>query len=312
MRLLQRLFGIFAAWLVCLTQAASAQTSPAVRLLNVSVQSSVAAFAPFEVTLNFTNAVCVRDTALLAGARATANKLTIGLANLTGSGDHCTDSKRFVWPGLPPGQYALEVGLGRFSYWPTVNAGSTSVLSSSVTTSISVLPESGVVVPAYLLDDSFGGAGYRWRLGLRTGNLATSSGVPINLTDDATLAPMPSMSVWSATTPSAATTPLFELSYPLASGDSRIFYTTSAAERDTLLGQGFKSLGSPFNVVAAVGGACATGLRPIYRLYQQALTIHKFVGTDTHALLAASGWISEKIAFCAAPDIDRASFWQSN
>ena len=109
-------------------------------------------------------------------------------------------------------------------------------------------------------------------------------------------------------------TDLYELSYLLPGTNSayRYFYTTNATERDQLVSTGFTYVGMPFKVVAAVGGACATALRPIYRLYQPTLNVHKFVGADTHAILAASGWISEKISFCAAPDIDRATAWQPN
>ena len=145
-----------------------------------------------------------------------------------------------------------------------------------------------------------------------TTNYATVGlGSPININENPG-APMAAFTAWPSTSSAAGTTDLYELLYLLPDGQGRYFYTARADERDKLIQAGFTRPISRFKVIAAVGEACATGLRPIYRLFNPMLTMHKFVGADTQALLAGSGWINEKVAFCAAPDQDRGTRWQPN
>ena len=203
--------------------------------------------------------------------------------------------------------------MGRFSWYPAVNGSSIFALATSASTNLDVAPIAAVAIPVYLINVSDAMTGYAWRLERQTTNYATvGDGAPINIGEATGTPPMAAFAAWPQAAGAVPTSDLYELAYALAGQQRRYFYTTRGDERDKLVANGFTFVGSPFRVVAAVGEACATGLRPIYRLFHPTLLVHKFVGADTHAALAASGWISEKIAFCAAPDSERGTRWQPN
>lgn len=278
----------------------------------VTTPAVVRAYEPFTVNVTFDRDICVNELAMIAGARVTADRLTISLANLDAQGGSCAASKKFVWPGLPQGFYSVEVGMGKRMSFPTANGASTMVLSTSATAPLQVAASGATTIGIYLNNRSFGGPGYSWRLLRQTTNFATvGDGPPININETAG-APMAAFEAWAPSATAAATTDLYELFYVLPNAQERFFYTTRPGERDALVRAGFTYAGTQFKVIAVINGACATGLRPIYRLFNPTLIAHKFVGVDTHALLAGSGWISEQISFCAAPDVDRATRWQPN
>lgn len=283
-------------------QITGASTTPAV----------IRAYESFTVDVTFDRDICVNELAMIAGARVTADRLTISLANLDAQGGNCATRKKFVWPGLPQGAYSVEVGIGKRMSFPTANGSSTMVLSTSATAPLQVSASGGTTISIYLNNRSFGGPGYSWRLLRQTTNFATvGDGPPININETAG-GPMAAFEAWAPSSTAAATTELYELFYVLPNSQERFFYTTRPDERDALVRAGFTYAGTQFKVIAVINGACATGLRPIYRLFNPTLIAHKFVGVDTHALLAGSGWISEQISFCAAPDVDRATRWQPN
>lgn len=312
-RFLCALFTSIVACLAVTAGNAHAQVVNDTRILSVSISpATVKEFAPLTIKVTFDRDVCVNESAMMAGARVGVDYLTISLANLASQGNSCATTKQFVWPGLPAGTYSVNVGMGRFSPYPMVNSPSTFVLATQASASLEIQASGAATIPIYLINFSSNGPGFTWLFDVLTTNYATVGlGSPININE----VPGPAMAAftaWPSSSTAAGTTDLYELLYILPDGQGRYFYTARADERDKLIQAGFTRPISRFKVIAAVGETCATGLRPIYRLFNPALTAHKFVGADTQALLAGSGWINEKVAFCVAPDQDRGTRWQPN
>ncbi len=312
-KFLSAVFTSLVAYLAITVGCAHAQVINDTRILSVSVlPAPVKEFAPLTIKVTFDRDVCVNESAMMAGARVGVDYLTISLANLANQGNSCTTTKQFVWPGLPAGTYSVNVGMGRFSPYPMVNSPSTFVLATQASASLEILASGAATIPIYLINFSSNGPGFTWLFDVRTTNYATVGlGSPINI-NEGPGEPMAAFTAWPSTSSAAGTTDLYELLYTLPDGQARFFYTTRADEREKLIQAGFTPSISRFKVIATVGEACATGLRSIYRLFNLTLNVHKFVGADTHALLAGSGWINEKVAFCAAPDQDRGTRWQPN
>lgn len=80
------------------------------------------------------------------------------------------------------------------------------------------------------------------------------------------------------------------------------FYTAVAAECAALktVPAVFRDDGVAFRTIAPVGGQCAAGTEPIYRLFNAALVNHRYTrSAGTYSTLQLNGWSGEGVAFCS-------------
>ena len=272
--------------------------------LTVSTQpANPAAFEPFDVVVQFSQAYCLpRASPIVAQTvssdSASGRSITVLLSHLdVVDPSVCVmrTSSRVKLPGLAPGLTTLEIGLTQ-SYQPSPLIYRSQVVERG-SVQWTVLPTANRQQRVYTINGPNGAPFY-----LSTINAQNTSGsgslVPVA---DVTGA-APSIFAWTidrVAVPSVAT-PLYKLHFL---NPSRYFYTTSTIERDTLLRGGqFEQFPWNLYVVPATNGACPLGTLPVRRVFNQADLLHRYeISMDTVAVLTANGYVDENIAFCSPP-----------
>ncbi len=289
-------FALFAFW-----TAASAAQTPLIRIIWASGNLIVPAYSTGTYVEANIDDIAGNPPLMIQGWDLTGNRLRA----IIFSGDGCTASPgavecsfaprppvspiRAALPPLAPGEYILEV----------TNADGLLDNPASQTRTLSVIASPPVITVATV--------GYRpankFFLGADASDINTLTGFRDfqNRPVWAVAEPM-TLRAWPAKGPAPdAAKEVCRLFHPLAQTH---FFSGNPADCAAIRATApWRDEGIAFRaLLPAAGGVCPIGTDPVWRLFSNKFTTHRYTrNSTTYSAFQADGWSGEGVVFCSAP-----------